>query len=351
MNRQTLVVIALLFLGSVVVMYALSHFALRPQARTNGFSRIFDIGNVITAEDTIDLGFDSYYLAGNTDHTLYLGNLVAPRHVVSFGIPQLDSQHFELKIQEPQPLRISSIQVAIDSPAVFLCEGTAPVIYAGELADSRLSPVDLHGFYFLDVVPSGDFSFVLRILNERRENALAALKLNPFTVKVARIDLEKQIDGFFCTSGKLHYDRKTGDMIYVYTYRNSYIRIDPSLSAKYTGKTIDTTSRADIGVATITSSETRTLSRPSRVVNRLSALHGKFLLINSGLIADNEEIDDFRDSSVIDVYDVRTMRYTGSFYVPNLYGERLRNFVVVNNRFVGLYERNLVVFRMLPLGD
>lgn len=350
MNKQTMVVIALLFFASVLVMFALSHYALQPETRSNGFSRTFLPEAVLVAEDTLDLGFDSYYLAGHTDHTLYLGNIVAPRHVLSLSIPALDSQHFELEIMEPRALRISSIQVAVDSPSVFLCDGTSPVIYEGELASSQLSPADVRGTYFLDVVPAGHFGFMMRVLDEKRENALAVLQLHPFHVRLASIDLDRQIDGFFCTNGKLHYNQENKSMIYVYTYRNRYLRIDSSLSRAYVGMTIDTTSRANISVATITSSETRTLSRPATVVNRLSAVRENYLLINSGLIADNEAFDDFRNSSVIDIYDLLSMRYRGSFYVPHWDDKRMNDFAIVDNKLVVLYERALVVFN-LAAGD
>lgn len=344
MSKHTLLRICFLLAGSVLGVYALSVFALYAGKTLNGFSRTFTERQVLIPSDTIDLGFDSYYVAGHTNRTLYLGSVVAPRHVLSLSVPDLDSQHFQLRIPEPRSLRISSIQVAVDSPNVFLCEGTSPVIYKGYLSQSEVWPIETRGTYFLDVVPAGPAVFAIRVLNTRRENALAFLSLEPFDATSIPIDLEKQVDGFFCTNGKLHYDRTTKTIVYVYRYRNQYIKIDSLLGVER-GKTIDTVSRADIQVATISSSETKTLSKPAKIVNRLSAMHGRYLFVNSDLIADNESSERFQNANVIDVYDLHKMQYGYSFYIPNLKGSSLRDFVVFDGHLVALYERKLVVFK------
>ncbi len=347
MDKKGLIVMGAIILACVFVIFALNLLAVNSIRSRNGFLRHFVDTPVLIAEDTLDLGYDSYYLAGHTTHTVYMGNLVAPRHFLSISLETLDPEHMEFKIAQPRPFKMPSIQVAIDSPYIYLCEGTAPAIYKGDLNSLTISPREIMGTYFLDVVPTGNSTFMIRSLNHARESMLGRLVLEPFRVAFPPIDLKKQIDGFFCTDGKMHYDEKMERLVYVYTYRNRILILDSALNVTAAGKTIDTISHARIKVAKMSFGNTVALSSPPMVVNRNSSVYDNWLFVNSDLVADNENAGNCQKCAVVDVYELPTLRYKCSFYIPGYAGTKINDFAFFGSRLLAQYESKVIFFKVL----
>jgi hypothetical protein len=341
MKRKPLTTMSCCLLGSILVIASLYHFT-PGHHQKNGFLRTFAKREVILPIDTLELGYDSYYVAGHGRGTLFLGSVVAPRHVVAITIPTLDSSHLMLEIVEPKRFLPSSIQVAVDSPFVYLCDGTVPAIYRGYLLSLKVYPLNVAGIYFLDIMPRRDSSFVLRSLDMNKENVLALLKPEGFRFQFSSYDLTRQVDGLFCTSGKLLYDRQNDHTVYVYTYRNKYVVLDSALSQVAQGKTIDTVSRARIKVTTVKSTNTVAIAQPSVVVNKSAAVHRDLLFINSGKMADNDDPAEFDEHSAIDVYQLSNRRYLFTFYIP---GKSVREIVLFEKHAIALYEDKVVLFR------
>jgi hypothetical protein len=165
----------------------------------------------------------------------------------------------------------------------------------------------------------------------------------------ARIDtslLERQIDGIFCVDGRLDYDKSVNRIVYTYYYRNQFIVMDSSLNLLYRGKTIDTTSRVKIQVATISSSKTRTLSAPPMIVNGQSFTANGFLFVNSRLLASNERNDAHDGAWVIDVYSLKDGAYVLSFYLYAFENKKPREFAVVGDKLIALTDHYVLVYNL-----
>ncbi|MDO5968530.1 hypothetical protein Q4Q35_01805, partial [Flavivirga aquimarina] len=135
---------------------------------------------------------------------------------------------------------------------------------------------------------------------------------------------------------------------YTYRYRNQYIVANDSLQLQRLGKTIDTISQAQIQVGTIASKNQQKLAAPALKVNKSSATSGNYLFVNSKLLGSKESLVLWKQSSVIDVYDLVKNRYEFSFYVEDIGKSKLRTFQVFNDTFIGLIGNHIVRYQ---LGD
>lgn len=343
MKKSTIVVMVAFVLLSIVVVYVLSGMASRSHTG-NGFTRKFARQKILAPVDTLDLQYDSYYIAGNTDHQLYLGNIVAPRHLLIVS-SSLDTQHLELSLNIPEGQTFYQVRVKVDSPFFYMTDGSVPAIFRGQLLTRKADPINTSPF-FLDIEPISAKSFAVRSLDGNREAVLGKFTVEPVTVDFRRDILQKQIDGVFCTEGTLHYNKASGKLVYVYLYRNQYTVMDTALCVLYSGNTIDTTTIADIKVATVTSNGSRTLSAPPHEVNKEGVIFDDRLFIYAGLQADNETYSEFNKNSVIDIYDLTSKRYIRSFYIAEHRDNKLRSFRIVGGSLYALYEQHLVSYNL-----
>src|SRR5947207_2200301 len=88
-------------LGTGIVLGLALSAAEKPEG-SNGFRRIFRTEAILQPIDTLNLKYDSYYIAGRARQTLYLGNIVAPRHAFAVNIQALDTQRIEFKLYNPE---------------------------------------------------------------------------------------------------------------------------------------------------------------------------------------------------------------------------------------------------------
>jgi hypothetical protein len=157
-----------------------------------------------------------------------------------------------------------------------------------------------------------------------------------------RYVLKKQIDGLLCTDGYLQYSKQHYQLVYTYRYRNQFICLDTNLNVVRISKTIDTTSVAKISVA-----ETGgkiTMSKPPLVVNKGTCVDGKYLFVRSNLAAKNESPAEFKNRSVIDVYNILDGSYRFSFYIENHDSKRLQNFKVNGTVLVATFSDAMVQY-------
>ena len=122
--------------------------------------------------------------------------------------------------------------------------------------------------------------------------------------------------------------------------------MDTNLHIIYESRTIDTNTRSKIQVRTV--HEQKILAAPPVIVNKLSTLSGKSILICSAVIADNENPVAFRDNIVVDIYDSKDGRYRFSFYLPKFTNGVITSFVLDDSRlftiqghFLMRYDLNL----------
>lgn len=353
MNRKNITILGgctVFVLAGMVALYALSPIS--KKILRNSFKRNFT-RHALVKEAELDLQYNSYYVAGTSSNTVYLGNYTAPSRMIVVDKSLADSQHVKLrirnlaKIEDPQKFK-----VVVDSPYFFLTHGMMPGIFRGEVGAWEAQRLIPDNAYFVDAVPVGSESLALRSYSSRSnafELARASIDTPYFEFKYGL--LKKQIDGIFCVEGNLHYNRDLKKLVYLYTYRNQYMVMDPDLNLLHAYHTIDTFSRARIKVANVNPNE-RVLTGLPAQLNGQSCVSGKYLFVRSNLMARNESEERFREAAVIDVYDLTQGTYSQSFYIDPYQNIDVSMFQVFGDSLVAMYDKYVVVYRLdLEDGD
>lgn len=347
-NTPIIILCSIVFFGVLVVFILYANTSEKTNHQYNSFQRTF-LPKTVDLSSTLDVKYNSYYIAGANANHLYFGNVAGSRHLLLTDLNLADTQHVELKIQGLEGLKFRSIRVQVDSPYFYWSDGSVPAIFRGTLMDWQASRYTYDSAYFMDVIPISSSSFLLRTTSRQsKEFVLGKEANNPPYIQLAPNLLEKQIDGKFCVDGMMHYSKHLNWLVYVYFYRNQFICADSSLNLIYRGNTIDTVSQAKIKVEEIKSDRSLTMAAPPIMVNKKSCVSGGQLFINSNLLAKNEKKEIFEQSSVIDVYDLKNGKYLHSFYLPKHNGMKMREFQVFDDLLIVLYDHYIVKYQLNP---
>lgn len=257
-----------------------------------------------------------------------------------------DTVYLKLSSSDTVQRTHSTPLVCVDSPYIYLTEAFSSVIQKDLLSNLTVHPLRDTTFFFAVEPTSSNSIFYKTYDTVKQQSILTKLSPNTLGNKIRRYDLEKQVDGFFCTDGVMHYEPENGRLVYVYFYRNRFVSLDSNMNILYNGRTIDTNSHVKIRVSHITSIGQVTLASPPAMVNKMSCVDGNYLYINSKLLANNENKYLFDKCSVIDVYSLKEEHYLSSFYLHDIGKEKVRGFRIANNTVVALYDHYLATFRL-----
>lgn len=346
MKRSVIHRVVLSFLLAIGVVVGLIMLSGILKSQQGAFLRIFP-SHPIVPEDTLNLNYDSYYVAGTSAKYVYLGNYAAPLHVLKVNLNNLsDTTHIRLRVDSIEWFRFLSPKVIIDPPAFYLVDGSAAVFFRGSTENWTARQWPWRKIFFRDIILGSSNEFLLKSLSGRTgENILGRADLSGNFVFREDI-LEKQIDGVFCTDGKLISDRN-GHYIYMYYYRNEYVLFDSLLRTHTNRQTIDTTRIARIAVRRIDDGHTAILSSPPRFVNIRGWADDNVLYIQSGTLARNEHREVLDFASPFDVYEISTGNYLYSFYLPHFNGvDHLSDFAVFNGYLIAILGKTAQSFRI-----
>lgn len=343
--RSKLILIASCFLLSIAAVWLLYLASEKINHRPNGFIRLVP-PHMAIPEKILDIKYNSYYIAGASPAHIYLGNAIAASYLFKMDYSLSDTAHMRLSLAPGTKLS-GPATVIVDPPHIYMTEGTQGAILYASLEDLVLHRLSEGNRQFYNASPVSPASFIMRLYDSaRHQNVLAKRTLDTAFIQPRNPVLEKQVDGVFCTDGTLHYDPETAKLVYVYYYRNQFVCLDTNLNLQYKGHTIDTVTHARIKVASLISEGKNTLASPSGVVNRLSCTDGKWIYVNSKLMANNERKAEFDKVSVIDVYSLKDGSYHFSFYLPGLGNTKMRSFRVFSKTLVALYDHYVYTFRL-----
>lgn len=328
----------------------LNSYAEHQRYTGGGFSRnTYDVRlNVAT---WVDLEKSNWYVAGHSRNHLYLANYDASTTILAFDKRLEKKEKLTFRIVDQKPMLLSAVRVAVDSPRIYLTEGTVPAVYSGTLNAEPLQALcKASGVaYFTDFHPATSSRFFIRGLNEHREYVLGTLEADSRRFEQNQDLLKKQIDGLFCTSGVMKVDPVLKNLIYAYSYRNEILVIDSALRLLNSFRTIDTTKRAKIKVAELPLSKSAKLSSPPATVNHNIATHGNLILVLSGMWEDKEAENEI-DGTPLDIYHSLTGQYLFSFYIPHSKNEPAIDMVVFSDtEIVVLYETHLAYIILEPI--
>jgi len=348
MNRKILTCIVGCFALGIGIVIFLSAVSTDMRKMPGSFLRLFPPHPAIEG-NAFDLTYNSYYIAGGTNHHVYLANYTSPLRMIVVNTVSRDTQHVKLNVKGIKDQKFWAVRVKVDSPNFYVTDGAVPRIYKGNVRDWRAARFPYDSTYFLDIAPIGSGSFVIKALGKPvRENILGKISSTLPHLQMKEGILQKQIDGVFCTDGMMHYTKTLDQLIYLYYYRNQYIVMDTNLNVIGRMNTIDTTSKVKIKVAP-TSLGSWTLASPPRMVNKLSSVSGNLLFVNSTMLARNESPNATNEATTIDVYDLKTSEYKFSFYIYDYQAkERLRNFQVFGDKLLAMFNKHLQVWKLTP---
>lgn len=336
---------AVMSVAIVAVLFVLSDHVVH---RRNDFLRQFP-PHALTPADTVEVGVNSFYVAGAGARTVYFGNTTSPLHVLAFAEPARgvsaapDTQHVYIRAPGLTDLKFWALRLKVDSPYFFLADGAVPVVFKGNVCDWFASDQRYDSAFFVDFQPMGPDALAIRSVSSKtNEFVLGRERLDVPEVLLRDSLLQRQIDGRFCVDGMLHFSRELKRIVYLYYYRNQFIVADSNLNLAYRGHTIDTISRARIRIAEAGAG--RMHSAPPFFVNRMSRVWKQYLFVNSALMSRNEERRAFENASVVDVYDLNTSEYRFSFYVPHINGVKMHDFCFSDNRLIVLIGRFVITY-------
>lgn len=300
----------------------------------NDFIRLFP-PHFLAPHSMIRIESRRFPIAGLTSEKLYLQDRVRGGLLIA-GCDLIDTMHVEVQGSK-------GVEVTVDSPWFFLHSGYLAEIRRGNLSDwsAEVTFGELPGFTLMQ--PISKTTAILRTIDMKKRKSIFMRSDFPNAPKDI---LKTQVDGILCTDGFLQYCKEYNRLIYTYCYRNQFLSLDTMLNIQLIGKTIDTTNVAKISVAEV-NGEIK-MSKPPLVVNKSSCVDRKYLFVHSNLKARNESIDQFKNNSVVDVYNVLDGHYVFSFHIENIDGTKMQSFRVIKDVLVAIFPGQIVQYRLNP---
>lgn len=343
LKKQFLFVIVLFSFG-IIIVSSLYWISRRNDSGKNGFSRTLK-PSFIGTKKVLDILYNSYYIAGLSNGHIYLGNYTAPVHILITDYNLADTQHIKMDLPDDLQIAWKSLRTTIYEPNIYTSEQITPFFLTGKINDFKIFPRNLESIKFNASLPISPSCLIVRTFDhELKQNILASVTWDSSKIKRREYVLEKQGDGLFSLDGVFLHDPHTDHFVYLYYYRNQFLRLDTDLNRIYKGNTIDTISKAQIDVVTIASEQRTTFASPPVRVNIKGAISGDKLFVNSGLMADNEDRELFNQMSVIDLYALQDGEYQFSFYLPKHKDEKVKYFKVFDDKLVAIYGQYLVIY-------
>lgn len=292
---------------------------------------------------------NTLYFAGSSGGKIYIGNRLAPLYMFVYDSALKNRK--EIKIQlESKGMRFRSVQVKIAAPYFFVMDGTVPVIYKGKMTDWKAEPIMKdNGYYFSKTAVIDSSRIVFRTqLRQSGENELGLFSFhNKGMKRVLHTELlQKQIDGFFDTDGMMGYSTLSGTFVYVYYYRNEFIVTDSDLNLRFRGNTIDTISKAAVKPVLIKRTGVRKLASAVAAGNRIFAVRGNQLFINSSLMGRYEAKEMWDIASIVDVYNLKEKSYVSSFYIYDQDGSKMSDILVEGNNVYAIAGMKLHRYKL-----
>lgn len=300
--------------------------------------------------DSINIGSNSYYFAGADDDNVYLAAYSNQFHLLKVNALSLDTQHISLHYRGVDTVKFYSPRLKVSGSYFFMVDGAVPAIYRGSLSDRVGESLKNDSIYFREFVPLSSSSFAVKSLSGKTgENIFGkVLTYSPHWQQSGNV-LEKQKDGIFCTDGILTVNISQRLLVYGYYYRNQFIVMDTAFNLLYRGNTIDTISVARITPAKMSRESSVTLASPAYVVNQSLRTDGRWIFIHSSQAAKNEHRDVLMKSSIVDVYNIGTGKYSMSFYIYHFRSVKPMNeFMVIGDRMIVRYGNVLRAFKLKP---
>ncbi len=334
--------------GLIILLYFWSH-----KKNGNEFRRLVP-SHTLTDQTVTDLEYNSFYIAGKTSQTVYLGNITAPEYVSEHKPATGQLTHYRLTLTNQDMLKREILILAVDSSGYHLFDGNHSLVLRSADPGISLNAVHPESLpHFSAFCPLSESSFFLRIYNGGKKiSSLVKISSVPYAIQENSGLLQKQVDGLFDVDGMMQYDPDLHFFIYLYYYRNQFIVSDTNLNLIFRGKTLDSNTTVKFSVARINHQLASMISGPQITINKKLRVDRGLIFIQSGLISKTEPSDLLKKYAIIDVYALKDGVYKYSFYVPKYQGDEVSDFTVLKDQFIYLSGHSLICYRLnLPGAD
>ncbi|AZA54524.1 DoxX family protein [Chryseobacterium sp. G0201] len=332
---------SLLSAGVVLSLFLLSEDIIKKE---NNFTRRY-LNHPIVEDKQYDLKFNSYYFAGSSNGKIFLGNHTAPKILNVLDVITGVITAFKVEPDEVG-YTFRALKFMVKPPYFYLYDGSVPIIYRGRIGETKAKTISYRDGYFDEMVVMDSSLFAIRTQSSTNKNhILGTINVNKGVLPRLFISdqlLEKQQDGIFDSDGQLvSDDRNPDNCYYVYSYRNQILSIDKNLNLLRRQNTIDTNSKAKIKVVQLSDGK-RKMSAPPVIVNKKTVVHQNLLFNESGVIGRYEQKKQWRNSSIIDIYNVQEPSYVGSFYVPDN-GKNKMSHMLVSDKYLFVLSGTMLI--------
>lgn len=350
MKKTSVRIMLIIVLASTPVVILYLHYYLKHKQASYNFNR--NLIHPVFSLKVYDLKYNSYYLAGYDQDDLFLGNTTSPLRLLRIDSLLTDTQHLQIKVPKQDYNPKGNYNLQVYSNKFYLFNGVGRSVLLGATGIWKASADSIYTPYFSLTAPIGNSSIAFRTVSFKTGNNSLRKESKGSNRGMENLKvLEKQVDGLFCTDGILKYNEELKVLIYLYYYRNEALIIDTNLNLIKKLKTIDPIDSAKFEVSEIESGRSKTLSTPPLSVNANCFTRGSYLFVQSLLMAENEDVELFKNSTVIDVYELNSYRYKYSFYLPKIKRQFLKGFLfwkddiyAISDHFLIRYSLNLTRF-------
>lgn len=350
-NKYRLLIVIGVF--SVVSILGLYLHADLDISYSQNFLRSFPV-NKIVQKKIIHLKSEGFYLAGATAERIYLGNQKANLRLFYIDRSLATIGNVKLDLRDVDSLKFRKPNLQIDSPFFYIKDGNMPGIFRGNLADGTGYQILKKTPPFIQAIPLTDNSFIIQsIVGDKDANQLKTVLCK--TTEDSLIfqkdsGIENSNDSYYGGFGVMRYSKHLNKIIYTHFYSNELVAMDSGLHVLSKGQTIDSVSKAKVKLASV-SKNTFTLASPPSVVNLNTSVSGRLLLVHSNLMAANESTNVFNKNSVIDVYDINSLKYNFSFYIPDQHDFKMQSFQIWNTNLITIAGPYLTIYDLNNILD
>ena len=306
----------------------------------NGFTRRITPGRFVLQE-TYPLPNNTFYLAGVTSSSVFLGNYSDPETLWVFKRDLQGVREEILHIPQDRHLAWKVLKTLITDGKAYVAEGITPAILVADTATfdfkQQLSVTEKFDY----LIPVENSKFCWRSFDNRGRSWLLRKGNKSYR-------LQNGPEAIFSVSGLLDFDSFSRTIVYLYNYTNQFICLDTNLIIRNIGHTIDTITHPNLQIEVLNHQSKQMLTAPAIIVNKHAAVDKGKLYIHSLRKADNELFLDFRSRTVVDVYDTQTATYQGSGYLKTPTKEVL-DLKVSGNQLYCLTKSVLQVYLITPL--
>jgi len=301
-----------------------------PNERKNGFKRLFlkasaRIRSEVTLPPTVNgiagIQADDIYFFTNSADTLLKTNYKMDEVAV-----------FTFSLEQSVKSNIGTVFSTQIGPAYsFIFAKNLPGFIRVNLFTEETTTFMNKGAYSSGIALSENTYVIRQFIRSKNNSQFIKLDISSGrTRKEGSLPLNPLDRRLLISDGQLHYDRSTQTLIYVHYYNNTVITFD----------TLMKSNRRFFTISTVTDVPTN-LYAPL-VINQKSFVSKGLLFICSNLKSDNETRKCYWKNIPVDVYDIQTGSYHGSFYLPLSEGKLVKSIQLYNDTLVALYHDNNV---------